>query len=332
MRILLIAHHACSRMQKQANALIEVGHEVSCISHRIPENWAGYKNYVRFYTGKQLRDAVKLFEKDIDVIHVHNEPNWLAIVAREASNKPIVMDIHDSMAYRTDDPERQSNEERIAFDMVDGMVLVSDKCVEITQPKVPYAVLPPYVNRSDFKLCAWTYRGGIVYEGRIDLPGETDGIMDYCEYTELCNAMRDNGVPFNIYFPKKSKKTWDHYEENGAIMQNPLEFNSLLKALGMYDWGFCGNIKPWKDWQLAMPNKLFEYLAAGIPVIAMNAELVGKFVEEHGVGINVTSVEEIKERWDERAGCQKNVFLKRHEFCMENHIHVVEDLYKELLK
>ncbi|MBM4394005.1 MAG: glycosyltransferase, partial [Deltaproteobacteria bacterium] len=43
-----------------------------------------------------------------------------------------------------------------------------------------------------------------------------------------------------------------------------------------------------RSYELSLPNKLFEYLAAGLPVLASDLPVLGPFVREGGFGISVT--------------------------------------------
>lgn len=315
-------------MQKQAVALLGNGHKVHVIGNRLP-TMPDFTTACYFGNVSQLREALRL-HKDADIIHVHNEPSWMALVAKEiCPDIPVVLDIHDAMIFRSTDIKYKSAEERITFEWADGLVFVGDKCREIIEPKQPSCVLPSYVNEQNYVFKNWQYIGGVVYEGRLDTPEDQD-FMRYCNYVDLCNEFTKKEMPFHIYAPGGDKGKRKQYYKDICNLCVPKVYEKLIAILGCHDWGLCGNLAEFREWDLAMPNKLFEYLAGGIPVIAMNAGEVGKFVTEHGFGIAVGSVDELKDRWDERAACQKNVFAKRFEWTMENHIHVLEELYRKL--
>ena len=334
-RILIVSERTCIRTIKQVIALSK-NHEVHLITKRqVAGDWL---KTVTLYDGteKRLRDALKLYDF-VDIVYAAAEPSWLVFVIREVlKKKKLVLDIHDAMIWRTTELEYSSAEERLAFDWVDGVVVPSLSCktelVKRHPVRCPIVVLPPYVNECFYYSRQWQRVGGIVYQGRIDLPGAKD-FMNYCKYEELNELLYKEDIPFTIYMPGEEAqlKKWRAIYEPKATFLKGLPYEEMVAAMGFYDWGLCGNIKEFREWDLAMPNKLFDYLAGGIPVIALNAELVGRFVEEQGVGISVKSIQEIKDRWDERAQCQKNVFLKRYEFSMEQHIYVVENLLERLV-
>jgi len=330
MKIVKVGHHCCIRLQKQAFALLDKGHEVHLIGNTLPTTSEQFATASQYKTVNQLKESL-LLHKDADVIHIHNEPSWPALEAKSTlPNVPIVLDMHDAMIFRSTDIEHVSAEERLALEMVDGLVFVGERCREVIDPKIPNCVLPSYVNETFYQDNSWQWIGGLAYEGRVDTPEQRE-FMHYCNYVDLCKETQEAGIPFHIYSPGNGKKPkFKEYYDSISLLHPPLPYDRMLRILACHDWGLCGNLKEYREWQLAMPNKLFEYMAGGIPIIALNCGETSEFVEKHGVGIAVKSVDEIKERWDERAECQRNVFLKRFDFTMEKHIHILEELYEKL--
>jgi hypothetical protein len=139
------------------------------------------------------------------------------------------------------------------------------------------------------------------------------------------------GLDFHVYTPRENEKVREKY---GKVchLHEPQKFDRLIKRLGSHDWGLVGNLHPHTEWKNALPNKLFEYMAGCLPIVSMNAEESSRIVDEFGVGITVSGPEELAARWKEHRQCRENVVKHRMHFAMENHIHVVEELYKQVIE
>ena len=65
----------------------------------------------------------------------------------------------------------------------------------------------------------------------------------------------------------------------------PLEV--LLGRAEQADVGVCLSDPAWLNHRLTLSNKLFEYIAAGLPVVATSGTATGTLVERLGVGLTV---------------------------------------------
>ena len=336
LRVLSIGRHACIRQQKQLIALrkyVDI--------HLLTEKSVSFGQYARtltrYMTQAQFRDAIRMLHDRVDLYHVHTEPFWYVQAIREVfPDAPIILDLHDSQYLRfPDEPAKHSTEERAAIEQADALVYVSEGCRAIIEEWVPqaegkpHAILPSYVNERFYKLLPWGRVGGLANEGRMDTK-KAGPWYDYCKYHDLTEAMHQAGLPFYLY-GNNDEKTCAEYDRLGAETMGQHGYESLIRNLGSHDWGLCGNLAPYPEWAVAFPNKLFEYLAAGIPVVAMHADAVAEFVVPRGLGIQVSSVAELKARWEERARCQAEVFKQRFDWTMEKHVHRLTELYDRLL-
>ena len=71
----------------------------------------------------------------------------------------------------------------------------------------------------------------------------------------------------------------------GIRVEPPVPPDTLVAALAPYDIGFVIDRPLTDNARLALPNKLFEYLMAGLAVAVPRAPAMAALVEEHGVGI-----------------------------------------------
>jgi glycosyltransferase involved in cell wall biosynthesis len=199
----------------------------------------------------------------------------------------------------------------------------------------PHLVLPSYLPESLYRYNMDHYYGGLVYEGRVDLKEdiEKDDNLHgfrYCEYEDTAKQAQDLGLQFHIYTTRNEEKFKNVYESI-CFLHEPQPMGKLLKSLTRHDWGLVGNVNKTPEWEVAFPNKLFEYIAACVPVVAINAKECGKFLKKHGIGIEVKSLDELKERWGEHREIRKTLIKKRQQFTMNANIHTLEELYGRVL-
>ena len=346
----MVSGHACIRVQKMALPLIARGHKVHLIAKKIPSFYEEYASFTMTPAIDNYIEAIKMMAKSVDIFHVHNEPSWFVTAIKEYTDVPVVLDVHDAdLARMTDDQEaefkkqditafRRNVEERNNFQLADALVYPSESFGRQVQAfynlNQPQLVLPSYVPKSLYRYNMGEYLGGLVYEGRVDLKEEVEkdpqNAYSYCEYSDLAQKAHDIGIQFNIYAVRQDEKFINAYKDI-AFVHEPKEYEKMLKRITRHDWGLVGNIHPTPEWDVALPNKFFEYLAAGIPIVAINAKTCSDLINESGIGITVGSMEELKERWREHEACRLNVTKFRQLFSMDNNIDQLESFYKHVL-
>jgi glycosyltransferase involved in cell wall biosynthesis len=155
--------------------------------------------------------------------------------------------------------------------------------------------------------------------------------FNYCDYTDVATRARSMEMDFHLYAGRSDEQFLKHYKDT-AFIHKPLLYEELLDMVGRHDWGLVGNTTKTKEWDVAMPNKLFEYMATGVPVVAMNAADCARFVKDTGVGITVDGPEELGSRWREHRDCRRTLFKERQAWSMNAHIHELEKFYGEVMQ
>lgn len=317
------------------------------ICGKVPNFYPSYKTFALCGDVEQYQEAIKL-HKDADIFHCHNEPSWFVTAVKEVCDTPVIMDVHDSYLARSTPEEAEAKldkgeravrvlvEERTNFQLADALNFPGENFRQLVTSEFgldqPSMVLESYVPEKFYQYNMRDWHGGLVYEGKVNLPDETKKNhigFEYCDYTDVANRCHALGMDFHLYSGRDDQKLKDHFKDN-AFVHKPLDYEELLKSIGRHDWGLVGNTVKTREWEVAAPNKLFEYLASGLPVVAMNAGWCADFLKDTGMGISVEGPEELAERWSLHRVCRANVMKKRRLWSMENHIHKLEDFYRAL--
>lgn len=347
----MLSRHGCFRVMKEAIPLIEKGHDVHLIVNKITQGSERFSSVSVYQDTDQFYNALKL-HRNADIFHAHNEPSWFVTMVKDMiQDVPVILDIHDSHVLRKTDEEQREEEqdnpeafriaidERNNFQLADGIVYCCDPMRDIVgrefRLEQPAIVLPSYLPRGYYRIDFDRWVGGVVYEGRIDLPDELPNkwksFFRYADYLELGEAFMKLGMDFHVYTPRENEKVRERYSQV-CILHEPQKVDRLIKLLGSHDWGLVGNIRKHTEWKNALPNKLFEYMAGCTPVVAMHADESARIIQEYDVGIVVESPEELRDRWKEHRAKRVNVVKHRMGFAMENHIHRLEKLYEEVIE
>jgi glycosyltransferase involved in cell wall biosynthesis len=351
LKIVLVSGHHCIRVTKEAMCLAENGHNLHVIAKRNSNFDYLYKTFLHYFDIGQCIESIKL-HPDADIFHVDNEPSWFVCAIKEVfPNKPVILDVHDTYLSRSTDKEmeeamskglphvRITTEERNSFQAADGLVFVSNEVRDLVLSEFsinkPSIVLPSYVPNNLYQYHTQEWMGGLVYEGRVTLPEENEGLnlntgAYYCDYIEVAKKARKIGIDFHLYAGREDEPFKKLYSDE-AFVHPGYDYMTLLKKISRHDWGLVGNLIDSPQWQMTTPNKLFDCLAAGVPSVCINATASSKIVKDYGIGITVDSMEELASRWAEHRECRANIWKNRQALSMNSNIHLLLDLYKRMI-
>lgn len=337
--ICIITDHCCIRVFKQAYVLSKIGYRLHLIAGK---NWkilSANDQYVdlfesiTLFTNKnQLDAAIRAIGVHTNIYHIHNEPSTAVAKVRSIYPKSkIILDVHDSQYWRED---ARWVDEDVAIGIADGFIVPSVACrgdlAGRTSKPIAYcpsAVPYDWYIETEHKAC-----GGMVSEGGHN----TDG--SWRDYTDLYDYLKNKDIQIYACSPQFTNDISDsskynitqHYGKY-ALLSN-LPYHNMLQLMGSSDWSLVGNWRNNGDvhkvWKYAFPNKFFDSIAAGVPIVNFNVASVSKAILDYNVGISCDHPDDLIKRWDEHLEKRMSLMETRKQLSMERFIISIENMYK----
>ena len=115
-----------------------------------------------------------------------------------------------------------------------------------------------------------------------------------------------------------------------------LDQKTLLNEITQYDYGWAGfndALNP-EHLDVAFPNKLSEYIACGLPILAFPHATIKRFIEQHAVGLVFKDIDELAARLhaDDVEHIHRTVLRSRTRFTVEANIEHVITLYRKVMR
>jgi glycosyltransferase involved in cell wall biosynthesis len=287
-----------------------------------------------------LRTALVDFRPD--VIHSHNLPDSLTVLALEMTGGriPVIHDVHDFQSLRRTpyedgfpEPEDPLGLERRAVEDCSALVTVSDELLaEIgARHRLPARALvfPNYALRRDLPKAVRVPqrlegRPRLVYQGTLSTNG------GHYDLRELFAAITEQGVELHVY----PGRPVEGYDGLGVHLHDTLPPTALFQELTSYDlgWaGFNGRLNA-AHLDTALPNKAFEYVGCGLPVVTLRHRALSRFVSEQGLGISLDSVDDLARALAtvDLLALRRRVAAARFQFTVESKVAELHDLYADL--
>ena len=312
MRVLFLQQQPCMRARKYAVGLREARPEwqlAFAYQGKTLSEWYGAGDEL-FDDWWDLRDNPTTGLREVlaeyrpDVIHSHNLPDSLTVLANELTDGavPVIHDVHDLQSLRETPYEHGFPEpanplalERRALEESAAVVAVSEELVAEIRARYRtrrMVAFPNYALRRDLpRLLNLTERRNgypprLVYQGTLSTNG------GHYDLREIFRSLVADGATLDIY---PSREVPEYRDLAAALpglrYHDTVEPARLLRELARYDFGWAGFNATLNAAHLdtALPNKMFEYLAAGLPVITLRHRALRRFVREQGVGISLES-------------------------------------------
>lgn len=350
MRVLFVQQQPCIRTYKYAVGLraalpgLRLG--FACRGRTLTEFYgSGDELFDRWWHLDDLRGdltaAVAEFRPDL--IHCHNLPDELTVLARSVADVPVVHDVHDLQSLRHTpyedgypEPADPVELERAALEDSDAVIVVSEelRAVVDARYRLPerVVVLPNFALRRDLPETLPPPdrpRAGpprVVYQGTLSV---NDGHYDL---REAFAAIVKARLPLDVH---PARHVAEYAALDGLRLHEPVDPATLLATLPRYDLGWAGfnTARNAAHLDTALPNKVFEYLGCGLPVLTLPHRALARFVTGEGVGVVLDSLDDLDERVAalDLVGLRERVAERRDRYTIEGAIAAVVELYEEVV-
>jgi len=322
-------------------------------------------HYPRTLKAATYRETIEkeIARGDYDIIAAYSSPDNLARAATRYSERPVVFDERDMVSAMDPDwlaknyippylvrfpPVRSVigglfvkklwRIEREASLNSSARVYVSGPMLDLARkrhgiPENNSLVFPNYALKEDIKprLPKISSEDGgvhVVYEGGLAETGYRSGSL------EAFRGLAEKKVHVHIYgiATEGTERMARELDRKNAFFHyhGALGIDSLQSELTRYDWGwipFYPGKKKNEHLNTILPNKLFEYLAAGLPIISPDLKALKDLIVSEKVGVVVSDLDDIVEKigdWDGKVDPDRYV--------IENRIGELEELYRDAIR
>ena len=288
----------------------------------------------------------------IDLVHSHNAPDSLTnlYIERFRNGPPIIHDIHDLMSIRQtvyEDGFEDTSQlpgveemERNAIERSNAVIAVSTEMMDIIQRRyqvpelnctysnyIPKRFVP---SRLPDRCPSISTPLKIVYEGFLSNNGS------HYDLESIFLSIAKQGIHLHIYPSRENPGYKELADRNPNIYyHHHLPPQELFNEIVQYDLGWAGFNSTLNQTHIdtAMPNKVFEYIACGLPVVSFSHKSLKEFIDAHDLGIVVEGIDALGEKLSgiDLSALKQRVRAKRHDFTVEANIHRILDIYKELV-
>lgn len=324
MRILMLVHSDYLhdiRVQREAESLKEAGHSVQVLAawpglsaqspyvregvtiHPIPlQNRKGKRRFMEMMWRMKTVSA----QLKADVLHAHDlDTLWPASFYARKHNIPLIYDSHELYLESTGLKGRQATKwawawlEKRLIPQADTVITVCDGIADYLQSRYPLRSKPQVIRNFS-----------TVPDSRRPLPTEhasfsmLANLRLHCDTVGIYSGLMQHGRGLNqiVQAVKSVEKFGALFCGTGPLLselQNlvktenlesrirftgQLDHDILYPLMQQCDLGFC-YIEPISlSYYFALPNKLSEYIQAGIPVIGSQVPEIKKLVENYHIG------------------------------------------------
>jgi len=250
--------------------------------------------------------TIKKFANKTDLFHVHTHLRDMTLETVQKQKVPYIWDCHDE----PDVWPENSPEIRLAA----TPHLAGPKGIAYRSycPKGWFAPAQPSKNHL------------VLTSGLSDIPGH------FRYWLDKLREIRTMGVEVKVWTNTQQVK--EVYAQACEFCE-PLWIPDLIQEMSHARAGICGSPHPNANMLDAIPNKLFEYVAAGIPAICFGSHhRMAMLIKDHGLGVAIDDLEELDAALNDCDDLRGHVVATRHKYEMESQLEKVFTAYDKAIR
>jgi len=293
------------RVFRTCLVLHEIGFEVTLIGRKLPDSLPLERPYkVKrfkflinrspiFYLAYNLRLFFYLLGTHQDILWANDLDTLLAnSLISIIKNKPLIYDSHELFTESTQLYKRYFVKkiweiiENFCFNHIDTFITVSEPIAAFYKKKYKK---PIYIIRNlpirfyaDDKLSQSKDKFTLVMQGNVNIRrGYEEAIISLKQLDNVYMYIIGNGDAINKL--KEIIQEENINDKVRLIAKQPYE--EMMRYTSSADVGLCIENPNFLNSYYSLPNKIFEYIQAGIPIIATNLPEIKKIIEKYEIGI-----------------------------------------------
>jgi len=234
-----------------------------------------------------------------DVFHSH-DLNTLGVGAacKARTGALLVYDSHELQTERNRMTAKSKaaaiKEEGSLLPSADAMIVASPSWVawntklygQLPDPTVTLLNVPELTAIDDSKdlraeLGIPTERRIVIYQGSIQ---ENRGIEPAIDAVAMLDGVTLVVIGYGYHRPALESLVRTRNLEDKVLFFGPVRNDELISYSASADIGLANIVNSSVSYHTSLPNKLFEYVMAGIPVVGSDSPEIGRIVTEEGIG------------------------------------------------
>ena len=258
-------------------------------------SWYGTFDY---YTSMTIGLADKAIELEPNIVHCNDlDSLWAGYLVKQKTGAKLVFDAHEfwlDMGLKVPRPYIFAFKlsEKYLLKKIDGYVTVNQPILEKTESyyghkfTVPATVIYNCPNYEEIKFAKPNQQKiKILYQGRYALNRGLEQLTESARYLPENAEISFRAIKDPAIEKKLIDITKQYRVESKVKFLNAAPMNAMVKAAKSADIGVIPYVPVHIDNQLCSPNKLFEYMMAGLALAVSDLPVLRYFVKKYKNGV-----------------------------------------------